>query len=143
VSTLDVLALAGMAALSVAFLLARRAEAILPLAGGAVLALVGFAAIRVDAAAVESILAVAGLGLYCAGLVIVRIMLHRSVSLRMLTALAHGRQEASVEDIRSRLRDLERYGLAVRSGSSYELTALGRAVAGTLAVLYRVTSARA
>jgi hypothetical protein len=143
VSWLDILVPFAALMLTVAFVLARRAEPILPLAGFGTVLVVALAASQLRVSAVEAALAVAGLVLYGGGLVIVRIMLHRSVSLRMLAALARRREEGSVEDIRSRLGDLERYGLAARSGDAYELTAFGRAVAGTLAVLYRVTSAPA
>ena len=78
-----------------------------------------------------------GLVLYWFGLVIVRVMLTRSVSLRMLSGF--DRQEQSVrseEGIASRLQDATHFGLIVPSEKGYALTFFGRFIASIVAFSY-------
>ena len=81
----------------------------------------------------------AGLALYSFGLLFLRTMLRRSVSLRLLAACAEERSPITArEDIGRRLGDLSRYGLARREGPEYRLTAGGRSLAAVLGLVYNV-----
>lgn len=143
-STLDLVALAGAAVISAGFGLARFAEAAFVLPSLAVIVAAGVLAVSTQAGLAEGVLLVSGLALYFFGLAIVRVMIHRSVSLRMLSTYEKGGVgDGGCEDIRGRLGDTERYRLAARRNGVYALTPFGRTVAGTVAVLYRVTSVEA
>lgn len=143
-STLDLTAVAGAAVISLGFALARFAEAAFILPSLAAIVIGGVVAVSSQAPLAEAVLLVVGLGLYFFGLAIVRVMIHRSVSLRMLSICERGGAgDGGCEDIRGRLGDTERYHLARRSGGVYSLTPFGRTVADTVAVLYRVTSVEA
>ena len=86
----------------------------------------------------------AGLALYSFGLLFLRTMLRRSVSLRLLAACADERSPAAVrEDIGRRLGELSRYGLARRVGPEYRLTPWGRSLAAVLGVVYNVLRLKA
>jgi hypothetical protein len=87
----------------------------------------------------EWIVAVAGLLLCVFGLLIVRVMLIRSVSLRLLASIDSGAQETIGEDIGGRLHDMIAFGLirAVPDGTC-DLTPFGRFVGGVVAVFYSV-----
>ena len=83
---------------------------------------------------------VAGLGLYSFGLLVIRTMLRRSVSLRLLAAYAADRSPATVgADIAHRVAELGHYGVAARSDAQYRLTAGGRLLAGMLRLVYAAT----
>ena len=140
-SLLDLTAVAGGAVITLAFSLARFSELVFVAAGGAVVLVSALLVTWVGGQPAEAVLLVIGLALYFFGLLIVRVMLHRSVSLRMLAACDGGRAgEESRDDIRARLVDVERYRLAVKRDDRYGLTAFGRLIAGAVAALYRVTS---
>jgi hypothetical protein len=86
---------------------------------------------------------IAGLALYSFGLLVLRTMLRRSVSLRMLAACAGDRSVASVsQDVASRLGELSRYRLVRRSGPEYRLTAWGRSLTTLLRMVYAVVRLR-
>lgn len=141
---LDVLSIAGAAAISLAFALGRFGEAMFVVPSAIVIAGAAALAVVWQASLAMTILLILGLGLYFFGLLIVRVMLHRSVSLRMLAAVHAGDLgNCGGEDIRGRIADVERYGLAAAHGGVYELTAFGRLVAGVVATLYRVTNVEA
>ncbi len=81
-----------------------------------------------------------GLLLYSFGLLIVRVMLRRSVSLQMLASFIDDPANGNVDDeIASRFRDAEGVGLVQRSSATYHLTSLGNALTVVLGVLYRLT----
>ena len=85
----------------------------------------------------EWIVMTVGLTLYWFGLVIVRIMLTRSVSLHMLADYAKGeRKETTSEGIAARLKDATHFGLMRSSESGYTLTSFGKAIATIVAVSY-------
>ena len=87
----------------------------------------------------EWLLLVTGLVLYWFGLVIVRVMLTRSVSLRMLGA--YDRQEQTVtagEGIFARLKDAKHFGLMMGEAEKYTLTFFGRLIAGIVAISYAI-----
>jgi hypothetical protein len=83
-----------------------------------------------------------GLLLCVFGLLIVRTMLIRSVSLRRLARIAARQPGAMTEDIAHRLDDLRRLGLTRSLDGKNSLTRLGRAIGGGVAALYAVTRIR-
>jgi hypothetical protein len=93
-----------------------------------------------DSRATEWWILVFGLALYAFGLLIVRIMLQRSVSLRLLARLAdenRQRQESIREEIADRLRDMNKFRL-IFSGKDdvYHLTPFGLFVASFVTFTY-------
>jgi hypothetical protein len=84
------------------------------------------------------LLTIAGLLLYWLGLTIVRIMLLRSVSLRMLSGYAEGTSSSASEGIVSRLQDAKKFGLFVLQGDRYKLTSFGRLIGLIVAVSYSI-----
>lgn len=143
-SELDLFAAAAALWMAAAFALGRFGEVFFVVPGG--LAVVAGAAVALGRpqAGAEGVLLAAGLALLFAGLGILRVILHRSVSLRMLAVLRQGGLgSAGHEDIRGRLSDVERFRLVRRGDGHYRLTAFGRLVGATVATLYRVTSAEA
>jgi hypothetical protein len=143
-SSFDLIALVGAVALGVGFLLGRFGEVLFVGVGSAVVVGALLAAAVSDEPLAPSVLLVAGLALLFFGLGIVRVMTHRSVSLRMLARGSAGGidDEGGIEDIGSRLVDIERFGLASCQGGEYRLTAAGNLVAAVVASLYRVTGSR-
>lgn len=140
----DLVSIAGAAVIGVAFTLGRFGEAVFLAPCALVIATALGIAVAWDAPLAQGVLLVGGLSLLTFGLMIVRIMLHRSVSLRMLEAYRDGAVDtAGGENIRGRIADVERYGLAKAHNGIYELTAFGRAIAGVVATLYRVTNVEA
>ena len=92
---------------------------------------------------VESLLTAAGLALSAFGLLIVRLMLARSVSLRLLGSYAEGRSlEGLAEHVGRRLEDVQRWRLASCEDGRYRLTRVGRLTASATAVLYALTRTR-
>ena len=80
-----------------------------------------------------------GLILYWFGLVIVRIMLTRSVSLRMLSNYETGQAtQIASEGIAGRLADARHFGLIESAQDGYRLTGFGRMIAGIVALSYSV-----
>ena len=115
--------IAGAALLGLSFYLARRVPSFLA-SGAAVVA-------------PEWSVTTAGLLAVFAGLLIVRLMLMRSVSLRLLGRVDRGASRGFDDDIGIRVREMRVFGLARRTRRGNALTPLGRAVAGVVAPLYR------
>ena len=87
----------------------------------------------------EWIVMTIGLTLYWFGLVIVRIMLTRSVSLQMLAVYAKGEQKQKTsEGIAGRLKDATHFGLMRANDADYTLTPFGKVIATIVAVTYFV-----
>ena len=85
----------------------------------------------------EWIVMTVGLTLYWFGLVIVRIMLTRSVSLHMLADYAKGdRKQTTSEGIATRLNDATHFGLMRADESRYTLTSFGKVIATIVAISY-------
>jgi hypothetical protein len=142
-STLDLYALLGAAVLGAAFLLGRFGEMLFIGLGIAVVVGSLVAAGSSDGPLSASVILVAGLGLLFFGLAIVRVMVHRSVSLRMLARCAGGGiDDGGIEDIGRRLADIERVGLASREAGVYRLSATGSVLAAIVGSLYRVSGER-
>ncbi len=87
----------------------------------------------------EWVVMVVGLFLSVFGLLIVRVMLIRSVSLQLLAKIESGGQESIGEDIGRRLLDMRYFHLihTTPDGKS-ALTGVGRFVAGVVATFYAI-----
>jgi hypothetical protein len=79
-----------------------------------------------------------GLALYGFGLLIVRVMLVRSVSLHLLATLGSESGDFFRSDIRGRLQDMHRFRLAQLSAQAITLTTFGRFASSVTALLYTV-----
>jgi hypothetical protein len=77
-----------------------------------------------------------GLLLCVFGLLIVRVMLVRSVSLRLLRTIDEGQAEHMSDDIGGRLADMRGFGLIKTDGERCTLTPFGRLVGGVVATFY-------
>jgi hypothetical protein len=85
----------------------------------------------------EWLLLTVGLILYWFGLVIVRIMLTRSVSLRILSNYHHGQHTITAsEGIAARLKDAKQFGLVLYRNERFRLTLFGRIIATIVASSY-------
>jgi hypothetical protein len=84
----------------------------------------------------EWIVIICGLLLCAFGLLIVRTMLIRSVSLGMLQRLASGQQGSMEEEISHRLSDMRYLGLIKTSDGNVALTSFGRLVSAIVAIVY-------
>ena len=138
---LDFIALGGFAGISACFYLIRSELGVFSgvcLAGIGMCGIAGWPSGSVDAS--QWSVTVLGLGLYWFGLLILRTMLRRSVSLNLLSSYADGQMQRDVgSDTRGRLRDAERHGLMRRDASEYRLTRFGNGVAAVVSLLYRAT----
>lgn len=77
-----------------------------------------------------------GLGLFTFGLMIVRVMLIRSVSLHLLRRLQASEKDEFAEDIGGRLHDMRSFGLVQGPVQAAELSGFGRFVGGVVALFY-------
>jgi hypothetical protein len=78
-----------------------------------------------------------GILLYGAGLLVLRLILRRSVSLHLLFALSAGQGSQRIrEEMVDRLADLERFRLASCRARSYALTPFGRVTAAAVSAIY-------
>jgi hypothetical protein len=91
----------------------------------------------------EWMVMVAGQLLCSFGLLIVRIMLTRSVSLQLLRRIEDEKQDAFGEDIAGRLNDMRSFRLIRATEEGDELTHFGRSISTIVAVLYSVFKVRA
>lgn len=144
---LDLLAVGAFAVVSAAFWLAG--DRTLVFASVFLATLLAFAGLLpTDAtsfSAAGAWLCVAGLALLFLGLLIARIMIHRSVSLRLLAQLAQGplagpwagpAAERMRGDVEKRILELSRYRLAEPRGEVLRLTKVGRLVGIVVALGY-------
>lgn len=83
-----------------------------------------------------------GLQLFVFGLLIVRTMLVRSVSLRLLRQIAENQSGSITEEITHRLNDLRLFGLTTPVDGKNSLTHLGRLIGTVMAALYTLTRTR-
>src|SRR5262245_23249992 len=83
-----------------------------------------------------------GLQLCVFGLLLVRTMLVRSVSLRLLGRIATGQSGSITQEIGHRLNDLRLLGLTMPVDGKNSLTHLGRAIGAVVALLYALTRTR-
>jgi hypothetical protein len=137
VSALNCYGFGAVLAIALVFYFVRRIPAYLALCSTVVAAfVVGAWRVRVPANLSESILLALGLFLCVFGLLIVRVMLIRSVSLRLLRRLETGQEEGFSADVGARLHDMRAFGLIRTTGETSELRPFGRFIAGVVALLY-------
>jgi hypothetical protein len=137
---LDRLALVSLAYLCASFYFVRTSLVWFLAACGAVIGLFGFVSWQWadHGVAVERLVILPGLALSSLGLLMVRIVLTRSVSLRLLSAYVGEPAEVSVgADIARRVEEAEHYRLVTRRDDRYTLTVFGRVVARIMELLYR------
>jgi hypothetical protein len=84
-----------------------------------------------------------GLQLCVFGLLIVRAMLVRSVSLRLLARIATGQSSSMTDDITGRVKDLRRLAVIRSVDGKNTLTHFGRVIGAAIAVLYALIRIRA
>ena len=100
----------------------------------------GFAALTLryarEGALGEWVVAVLGLGLCSFGLLIVRVMLIRSVSLLLLGEIAAGRPGRMDERLGGRPSDMRAFRLISERAGANHLTGFGRFIGGVVATLY-------
>lgn len=136
-SAIDGYGAVALVVLAAVFWFIRTIKAYVAVGG---LVVVGFAAVTfgsVDwADASNWLVMTGGLGLCVFGLLIVRVMLIRSVSLNLLGSINGQRKESFGEDIGARLGDMRKFGLITTSGENSSLTGFGRFVAGVVALFY-------
>ena len=89
--------------------------------------------------AASSVAIAVGLATLAVGLLLVRTMLRRSVSLNLLVGHATGRLQDVDESIAARLAELVKYRLAAFDGRLYRLTTPGRVMCACLRIAYAVT----
>lgn len=89
--------------------------------------------------AADQILIMAGFILYFGGLLIVRTILRRSVSLHLLLNLETGTPvEIMKSEINDRLGDMMKYKLAIEQNDMLHLTGWGQLVAGITTLFFKV-----
>jgi hypothetical protein len=136
----DWAAIAAFAAIVLVFYAVRRIPAYIAATTSIV---VGFAAATAGPVAAAGGLAdwavmVLGLLSCTFGLLIVRVMLIRSVSLLLLSRLGGETGDLFRADIRGRLDDMRRFNLIRPSRETNTLTTFGRFIAGSVAMCYAV-----
>lgn len=137
-TTLDLYGIVVFAVLVLLFYGVRS----IPLYVALALAIVGgFAAVTSGSTATVGwptwLVMLSGLLLCAFGLLIVRTMLIRSVSLHLLRSIDSGHADTFNEDIATRLSDMRALSLIrARDGDEHTLTSVGRLIAGGVAALY-------
>ena len=126
--SVGIVALIGCVLVAASFAILRRAAAFTIVSAAAVVACIAACATDASAATATCVLAVAGQVAGWAGLLLVRAMLVRSVSLTMLIAAASG-SAAEVDDLMARrLEEAAIYRLATCRGDRFDLTIAGRLI---------------
>lgn len=87
----------------------------------------------------EMLVLLSGLILYWFGLLIVRVMLQRSVSLHLLLSYFWGSPAETIqEEVSNRFKDALFFKLAQRDGEIFKLTFFGKFIASIVALFYFV-----
>ena len=140
---MDTVDLAGVLCwclMSVAFVTTGSRVGIWNAACGVLIALTAIVCAS-DARGLENADAVAlilGLSLYLIGLLILRAMLNRSVSLHMLVCYSRSKVDPAIDDrVADRLDEAARYRLVRADSGKYALSAAGVALDRIVAKLYR------
>jgi len=144
-SPLDGLALLSLALVCGSFYVLRRSPGRFLAACAAAIGVFAFVGWRwLDhGAGADRWVALPGLVLASFGLLMVRVMLARSVSLRLLSAYAEGQADPGIStDVARRIEDALHYRLITGCDDRYRLTSFGRGVAWIVAGLYRVQTLR-
>jgi len=79
-----------------------------------------------------------GLAAWVFGLLIVRVMLVRSVSLRLLAGIGSSSRDVFDAGIRARIGDMQRFRLVRETAAGHMLTGFGELVGGLVAACYVV-----
>jgi hypothetical protein len=132
---LDAAALGAIALLAVGFYLLRRVPSFLT-AGAVVVGLFAFVT-RSPIDSMDRSAAVVGLAAWVVGLVIVRVMLIRSVSLHLLSRVDRVEAGSFDGEIAGRLHDLRAAHLARTTAGRNTLTPVGQLVGAVGAIVYR------
>jgi hypothetical protein len=130
--------IACWAVISIAFAVCRRNAAFAVVSVAAIGAFAYLDASAADAAVTGFVVAL-GLTTYVVGLLFVRSMIHRSISLDMLLARATGDRADFDALVAARVGETVTYRLATFDGREYRLTAFGRLIALGLGLAYRAT----
>lgn len=138
---IELLGVLSCAAITAAFYFIRKRMFIYLLFCGAIIA--GFAVAgsrNLDSSGIDEWLVIlAGLCLYWLGLMSVRIMLVRSVSLNLLASFRDGRPGNTMEeDISGRLGDARKNRLVSSASGVYELTWFGLLIASSVTACYHI-----
>ena len=143
-TTTEVFAIGSFALITILFAVVRSRMILFPILCVAILAVFSFGTWDRNEwrSGGEFLLGSAGLTLYAFGLLIVRVMLTRSVSLKLLGSYAARASETVQEGIANRLKDLGRYRLVRTDGESFALSAFGRGVSGLVKLCYLLLKVR-
>jgi hypothetical protein len=141
---LDWYGIAALALIGLCFYLVRKIPAYVGLSGAIAL---GFGVITFGQVDWQSparwLVMECGLLLFIFGLLIVRTMLIRSVSLHLLGRLESGQAGSMGEDIGGRLKDMRKFGLIQPAGGGNALTPFGRLVSSVVALFYGLVRIKA
>jgi hypothetical protein len=137
---MNILQVSGLIAfifLSLAFYLARRMS-VFNIVCAAIMCGFLFWGVRIHQPfSPEFFVMLFGLLLYWFGLLIVRVMLQRSVSLHMLLSYFQGRRAETIqEEVSGRFKDALFFRLVTEDGRTFRLTLFGRFIATIVALFY-------
>jgi hypothetical protein len=137
---MNILQISGVAAfifLSFAFYLCRRMS-LFNIVSGAVIAGFVFCLIRFHQDfSQEALVLLFGLVLYWFGLLILRVILQRSVSLHLLLSYFQDRPAETIrEEVSGRFKDALFFRLVRQDGPAFRLTLFGRFIATIVALFY-------
>jgi hypothetical protein len=141
-SLIDSLGIASFSLISISFYFVRSRLLLFGVIWVLIIGLSAVFALRHASPAypAEGAVLIAGLFLYGLGLLVVRVMLRRSVSLRLLGGYLPGQAAGDIrEEISARLIDARLYHLVTLDRDVYRLTGFGKVVAAVMRILYRVT----
>jgi hypothetical protein len=131
--------IAALALLAPTFYLVRRIPAYVALCAVIICAFAGATWHLMNRAEPsEWVVTTCGLVLCSFGLLIVRVMLIRSVSLQLLAEIAAGQPGNAGERLSGRPRDMRAFRLIRTSSEASALTAFGRMISAVVALLYSV-----
>jgi 4-amino-4-deoxy-L-arabinose transferase-like glycosyltransferase len=135
-----VIAAAGVIAILACFAVLRRPLRNFVVASALVVAIAAPLAWMTARQPPAAIVLAGGLALFAFGILIVRVMLTRSVSLHLLATYASAERTARMsEQIAERIREAQRLRLVSAADARLALTPIGRIVATLIGVLYRVS----
>jgi len=136
-ATLDWYGLGAIALIALVFYLVRKIPMYIALCG---VICAGFVAVTAPAADFSRpsgwIVMTLGLLASSFGLLIVRVMLIRSISLNLLRNLDNAVESTFTEDLGGRLGDMRKFRLIETKGEASTLTSFGRLVGGVIGVFY-------
>jgi high-affinity Fe2+/Pb2+ permease len=137
-TALDFYGMGALGLLGLVFCFVRSVPAYLVLASVVIGAFVVGTPLSTTGLAATRIVMTTGLVACAVGLLIVRVMLVRSVSLQLLGRLDGARSDVFTEDIRGRLHDMRAFHLVRTLEGVNMLTTFGKLVSGVVAASYSV-----